>query len=123
MKDIQLCAQPCGPLPPAINGTFTTSIAASHQVPSDNRVTCSQTPGLFVEVFDGQYLPVPDTGVAPVKRALSAGLDYAPEPGSGDFSGALFRLAGELTDFSMRFTGVVLCPATSAGRRDTAYVG
>ena len=70
----------------------------------------SQAPGLFVEVFDGQYLPIPDTGVVPVKRALSAGLDYAPEPGSGGFSGALFRLAGQLTQFSMRFTGATLVP-------------
>lgn len=59
-------------------------------------------------MFDGQYLPVPDSGVTPVKRALSAGLNYAPEPASGGFSGALFQLAGESTQFSMRFTGAPL---------------
>ena len=73
---------------------------------------CSQAPGLFVEVFDDQYLPIPDTGVTPVKLALSAGLDYAPEPGSKGFSGALFKLAGQLTQFSMRFTGA-LCNRVS----------
>jgi len=76
-----------------------------------------------VEVFDGQYLPVPDTGLAPLKTALSAGLDYTPEPGSGGFSGALFRLAGDLTEFSMRFTGATSGPASSAAGRDAACVG
>ena len=65
----------------------------------------AQTPGLFVEVFSGQHVPVPDVGLKPIRYALSAGLDYPKELGSNGYAGALFELAGALTSFSLRFTG------------------
>ena len=64
-----------------------------------------QTSGLFVEVFSGQHVPVPETGITPVRYAVSPALNYTQELGSNGYAGALFKLAGALTNFSLRFTG------------------
>ena len=68
-------------------------------------VRSPQTPGLFVEVFDGKYLPIPDSGVSPVGYGLVQGLDYPVEEAPAGASTPLFALAGRSLSFSLRFTG------------------
>ena len=62
-----------------------------------------------MEVFEGEYLPIPDSGVTPVRYGVSAGLDYPVESSPNGASTPLFALAGLSTSFSLRFTGV-RCP-------------
>jgi hypothetical protein len=57
-------------------------------------------------VFDGEYLPIPDSGVIPVGYAVVDGLDFPVETTPAGASTPLFALAGMSSTFSLRFTGV-----------------